>query len=45
MLRYPEDLAFVLPHELLESSRVTRLCASYKRYIRVNFFRRWGLDG
>ena len=45
MLCYPEDLALVLPHELLKSCRVSRFRARYKRYIRMDLFRRWRLDG
>ncbi len=45
MLRYAEDLALVLPDELLKCSCIPCLCTLYECYVRVDLFRRWGLDG
>jgi hypothetical protein len=45
MLRYAEDLALVLPDELLESSRIPLFRARYERYVGVDLFRSWRLDG
>jgi hypothetical protein len=45
MLRYAEDLAFVLPDQLLKGSRITLPCALYKSYVGVDLFRTCGLDG
>ena len=45
MLCHPEDLALVLPDKLLKCSRVPLFSACYKRYVGVDLFRRWGLDG
>ena len=45
MLRYPEDLALVLPDQLLKSSCISTFGARHKRYVGVDFFRSWRLDG
>jgi hypothetical protein len=45
LLRYTEDLAFVLPDELLEGSCVPIFGARNQRYVWMDFFRHWGLDG
>src|SRR6185312_2909114 len=44
VLRYAEDLALVLPDQLLESGRVPLFRALNKSYVGVNFLRCWGLD-
>ena len=45
MLRYPEDLPFVLPDQLLEGCCVPLLGARNQRYVGVDLFRSWRLDG
>ncbi|NYF80491.1 hypothetical protein HDF17_002811 [Granulicella arctica] len=40
-----EDLPVVLADKLLESRSIPLFRASDQRYIRVNLFRDWGLDG
>ena len=45
VLRYPENLPFVLPNQLLKRRRVTLFCALYERYVGVDLFRGWRLDG
>jgi hypothetical protein len=45
MLRYPEDLAFVLPDQLLIGCCITFPGARNQRYVWVDLFRSWGLDG
>jgi hypothetical protein len=45
MLRDPEDLAFVLPDQLLEGCCITPPRARNQRYVWVDLFRSWGLDG
>jgi hypothetical protein len=45
VLRHAEDLAFVLPDQLLICGCIPRLGARYERYVRVDLFRRWRLDG
>jgi hypothetical protein len=45
VLRYAEDLALVLPDKLLEGGCVSIFGARNQRYVRMNFFRYWRLDG
>jgi hypothetical protein len=45
MLRYPKDLAFVLPDQLLKGCCITLPRARNQRYVWVDLFRSWGLDG
>jgi hypothetical protein len=45
VLRHPEDLALVLPDQLLKCSRIPLFRARYKRYVGVDLFRCWRLDG
>lgn len=45
MLCDPEDLALVLPDQLLKGSCITILRARNQRYVWVDLFRSWGLDG
>jgi hypothetical protein len=45
VLRNPEDLTFVLPDQLLKSSCVPTLGALYERYVGMDLFRSWRLDG
>jgi hypothetical protein len=45
MLRYTKDLPFILPNQLFECGRIPGLCARYKRYVGVDLFRCWRLDG
>ncbi len=45
MLRYAEDLALVLPDKLLKCSCIPVFSAFNQRYVGVDLFRCWGLDG
>ena len=45
VLRNPEYLALILANELFKSSLVALFRASNQRYVGVNFFRSWRLDG
>jgi hypothetical protein len=45
MLRYSKDLAFILPYQLLKGCCVSTFGALNQRYVWVDLFRTWGLDG
>jgi hypothetical protein len=45
VLCYAEDLALVLTNQLLKCCGISRLRAGDKRYVGVDLFRYWGLDG
>jgi hypothetical protein len=45
VLRYPKNLPFILPYQLLKRRCVTLFRALYQRYVGVDLFRNWGLDG
>jgi hypothetical protein len=45
VLCYAEDLALVLPYQLLECRCIPVFRAFHERYVGVYLFRRWGLDG
>ena len=45
VLRYPENLPLILPNQLLKRRRIPLFRALNERYVGVDLFRRWGLDG
>ena len=44
-LNEAENLPFVLPYQLLKRRGIAMFGAIHQRYVWVDLFRRWGLDG